>query len=564
MVRDRHLLLARNVSSALQRYHRDVLETFNFTADSLLNKRPISSATGLLGNLSFKSICVVDVRSGRLLAGQSGTTDCGTHVAQSPLDYFRGLAVEGQTVFSGVHASRTGEPVLCLVRLVGRRMVIGSLNTSYFVSLGNSISFGADGHAVIVDQNGRVLAHPVSSWEREMKDLSALAPIKRILAGEQGVDRFFSPALKAEMVAGFTVVEGPGWGVMIPQRLSEVLDMTRNVQFSAFSIFAMALLLAALAACRITLVLLRPIGSVIEGARRMAGGDTSVNIKPPTGFAPAELSALTASFNLMAERVAEARQAEAQARTDAEKANSSKTEFLRTVTHELRSPLSAIIGFAELLSSERGPVPGSERSRSYARDISAGGRHLLSLTNDLLDLAKIEAGKYDLMEDIVGLDEIAARAARYAGPEAEMRGVDVRVECSGEAPNARCDERALFQCVLNLTSNAVRYGNPSSVVTVATRHREDGGAEIAVTDQGPGIAPDDLLRVLEPFQRVSNSQTRDVRGSGLGLPIVKKLVELHGGSFELESIVGSGTTARIVLPAARIWQERNAGQRSAA
>ena len=265
---------------------------------------------------------------------------------------------------------------------------------------------------------------------------------------------------------------------------------------------------------------------------------------------------MISAFNVMADRVAFACETACAERQKADEANASKTAFLRTVTHELRTPLNAIIGFGTILAGDQGERLGSESRKEFANDIVSGARHMLSLANDLLDLARIEAGRYELSDEIVGLDEIAQRVVRLLQPEAASRNVNMRMESDGHVPVVRGDERALFQSVLNLTANAVRYGAAGGNVVVSISQRQTGEAQVVVADDGAGIAPEDLARVLRPFERIANTSGPPAQGSGLGLPIVSQLAELHGGRFRLESTVGKGTRAILTLPAERVVRAR--------
>lgn len=550
-VHERHLLIARNLAAALARYHAETLATFEFAASALDSGNAGLDLREMLAGLRFTEVCLADATTGRIVGRYDALAACPSALDGAALARLGAAAVEGRTVATGVYAGADGEPRMSLVRRLGNRLAVGSIDTTYFATLGRSVSFGRKGHAVVVDQNGRVLAHPLQSWEKEMRSVAAVAVVQRVLAGETGVGTFFSPALNDAMIAGFSRVPGAGWGVMVPQPISELRDAARLYQRSALGIFAMGLLVAALAACRGAITLVGPMHRLIEGATRVARGELGVQIDTRGRFVPHEMRTLMHSFNDMSKSVAEARFAEAEARQAAERANQSKSEFLRTVTHELRSPLNAMIGFSDLIASGRfGPI-GDDRYRSCAADVRMASQHMLSLVNDLLDLARVEAGQYDLFDSAVGLDEIVERAVRLAAPEAAARGMAI-VTAAEDAPCVRADERVLLQCTLNLIINAVRYGNQNGRIAVTAGSSADGGAVLAVADSGPGIAACDLERVLRPFERVASDRSREVRGSGLGLPIVKRLVELHGGAFSLTSTLGIGTVARIELPRERV------------
>jgi two-component system, cell cycle sensor histidine kinase PleC len=323
----------------------------------------------------------------------------------------------------------------------------------------------------------------------------------------------------------------------------------------AASVFAIVLLAATLVALRLGLIIVRPIRDMIEVVRRLQTGDTAARMVISGAHVPSEIRALQEAFNAMADNNDGARRRESEARQSAENESRAKSDFLRFVTHELRSPTNAIIGFGELLASERHGPLGATSYREHVRDIVSGSRHLLSLINDLLDLSKIEAGQYTLALEPIGIDELIERCRRYLQPCVLERRISLKSHYPGVVPALMVDERAMFQVLLNLATNAVRYGFDGGRVTMSACLLADGSAEIVVEDDGPGIAAADMPRVMEPFQRVDNPNTRHIQGTGLGLPIVKRLVELHKGTFTLDSTVGRGTRARIALPAASVVPE---------
>ncbi len=319
-----------------------------------------------------------------------------------------------------------------------------------------------------------------------------------------------------------------------------------------YSVVLIGLLLAALVAIRAGLIITTQLDRLGETARLMAQGNFDVRVARASRWSPSEVTTLSETFNDMAAKLSELSSRGVALREQAEKASASKSEFIRTATHELRCPVNAIIGFSDLLTSRNAAGISPEIRDGYLRDIGAGGRHLLSLVNDLLDLARAESGQYHLIEDIFWLDEITHRATRYVETEARERQVQVDVVIHGEPPSIRGDERALFQALLNLVNNAVRYGRRGGVVTIDVARPTWEGIVIVVSDDGPGIAPCDVDRVMLPFERAQNANAEGSRGSGLGLPIVRQFIELHGGTFELASVFGEGTRARISLPASRV------------
>jgi two-component system, cell cycle sensor histidine kinase PleC len=236
------------------------------------------------------------------------------------------------------------------------------------------------------------------------------------------------------------------------------------------------------------------------------------------------------------------------ARTNSERANKAKSEFLANMSHELRTPLNAVIGFSEMLKT--GIAPG--KTEEYADIIHRSGRLLLNLINDILDLSKVESGKLELREsafDIVAVLEDCCLAMR---PKAEAGGITLAVETADDIPLLFADERCLRQIVLNLFSNSVKFTKSGGEVRASAAVMRDGELQISIADNGVGIAEDDMEHVFESFGQGRHDVVSTEKGTGLGLPIVRGLVEAHGGRVTLESAVNVGTTVRVILPAFRL------------
>jgi signal transduction histidine kinase len=262
-------------------------------------------------------------------------------------------------------------------------------------------------------------------------------------------------------------------------------------------------------------------------------------------------SALRAARDELERRVAERTAELARARDAAEAANKAKTGFLANMSHELRTPLNAIIGFAEVLHNEvLGPI-GNTRYRDYAGDIRESGTHLLELINDLLDLSKAEAGKLELNETLVDLHEAAATTLAMVEPRAEAGGVYLYNALPQRLPAVQADDRKIKQVLLNLLTNAIKFTPAGGTVRLEAAVK-DGPVELAVADTGIGIAEDDIARIMEPFAQVDSSLARRYEGTGLGLPLVKSLMELHGGELTIASTPGTGTRVAVRLPADRV------------
>jgi signal transduction histidine kinase len=241
-----------------------------------------------------------------------------------------------------------------------------------------------------------------------------------------------------------------------------------------------------------------------------------------------------------------------EALTEAVRANKSKSEFLATMSHELRTPLNAIIGFSDIIKRKLfGPLD-NEKYADYAKDIHDSGSHLLAIINDILDLAKAESGKLTLNEHEFDISAMLEACVRMCRGRAEANRVDLLFFGGQSEVIVLADERLMLQIVANIVTNAIKFTPEDGSVRIYVNASPQKGIVIKVADTGIGIAPENLDRVLRPFEQVETSYARKHGGSGLGLPYAKRLTELHNGDLKLESELGKGTTATIVLPPERL------------
>ena len=237
----------------------------------------------------------------------------------------------------------------------------------------------------------------------------------------------------------------------------------------------------------------------------------------------------------------------------AESADRAKTEFLANMSHELRTPLNAVIGFAEIIENEiMGPAKDNSIYVSYARDINEAGNHLLRVINDILEIAKIEAGQLDLREDVFDPGEALEVCSKMAVEQAENAGVTLEQKGQDHLPNLWGDEGEFQKILIKLLSNAIKFTPEGGTVTLAAEVEDGGDLKVTVSDTGIGIAAKDLDSVMTPFSQVDSTYCRSHEGIGLGLPISRALVELHGGSLTMESEEGVGTTVTVRFPAERV------------
>jgi len=240
------------------------------------------------------------------------------------------------------------------------------------------------------------------------------------------------------------------------------------------------------------------------------------------------------------------------AKEQADFANCSKSEFLANMSHELRTPLNAIIGFSDVMKNGLfGPIDNPKYAE-YVNDINTSGVHLLELINDILDLSKIEAGKTELHEEIVDVSKTLLSCLTLVKERAEEAGVDIENDAAPDLPARHADERKCKQIVTNMLSNAIKFTPRDGKVTIKIWCNMDSGYVLQIIDTGIGIAFADIPKALAPFTQLDSDLNRKYEGTGLGLPLTKALAELHGGSLDLQSEVGVGTTVTVRFPAERI------------
>lgn len=300
-VYQRHLLLARNQSAALQRYHRDVSDTFDLIATNFVAGQTIENAETLLSNLNFLHICLVRADDGVRVA-ESVPTDrhCPDVVSASLMKMMSERVRSDVALFSEVSADANGDPIIYVFRRYGKWIAFGCLETDYFVTLGKSIAFGLKGHAAIVDHKGNVLSHPLDDWIATRKNIAKVSAVQKMLRGETGVDTFYSPALKSDMIAGFTAVKGTGWGVMIPQPLSELEQKAEDANQSALAVLLVGLGAALCLAIVIAEAISRPMNKLIRAYQQISGGTLGKQINVNhRWYVPTEFMKLQYSFNDM-------------------------------------------------------------------------------------------------------------------------------------------------------------------------------------------------------------------------------------------------------------------------
>lgn len=551
-VSERHLLIAQNLSQALDRYSEDVEAVFRLAVNEM--QRPDASATAvaaLLAEMGFRHTCIID-RDGRIVGSLSGTAQ-GQPINRlvGEMTELRRLAeaAAGQPVFSGVSLDAEGRPTVHILRQLSEGLLaIGTLGTNYIVEVQRGIAFGERGHSAIVDQFGRVMAHPNRNWQQQAKDISAVSAVQRMMKGETGVTTFYSPAMDAEMIAGFTSAPHTGWGVMVPQPLAELSAHARSVQQASILIGGLGLLVAIILAWVIARHLASPIERVAGVARAVSAGDTSARVRDLPQRTPKEIAAMADAINQMLNDLSNANRRLRTEAARAEAANRAKGRFLANMSHEFRTPLNAILGFAEIMRDPDMHPEDAQQTREFSEDILRAGQHMLTMVDNILELTRAEGGHLQLDLAPVDAREAVGFSVALVRQDAAARGISLTTEADADLPAINSDVSKIQQIIVNLLSNAVKFTDPGGAIRIRLSSGREWPIIIDVIDNGIGIPESDLANVMTPFGQVADALTRNHDGTGLGLALTQELVDLLQGQIELKSRLGEGTTVTIRLP----------------
>lgn len=542
-VEERHLLLAQNLGAALERYHNDLTSVFDAFAGSLASGDEVGFARPVFEQLRFRHICVFDGESGALTRGFLAETDpCPSVLEAGRRSTFVQMLAQSseRTAMSGAIVLANDETVLYLVQRVGQQIVAGAVRTTYFRELGKRISFGRQGHAAIVDQTGRVLAHPLLDWEQAARDISRVSIVQRMLRGESGVERFYSPALKGDMIAGFTGIPRAGWGVMVPQPVVELEETAARISESGSAVLAIGMCISMLMAFVISGWFARAINAVAAVAQRMSAGDADARVDLETSSGVVlEFAELSESYNDMADRTQEARAKEVSLRVVAEDAAAAKSRFLAVMSHEIRTPMNGLLGTAALLRR----TDLNSRQGLYTDTLIESGQGLMQILNDILDFSQIDAGHLAFHNQSLDIVTLVEGVISLMQPAARKNGTTLDAEYQiPRGSRINSDPNRIKQVMLNLIGNAIKFTSDGSIlVTVsAAREFERAGFQISVRDTGVGVPPEDRERIFGHFERAGSAVSRAYGGTGLGLAISKRLVEAMGGEIGLRDVNGDG------------------------
>ncbi len=462
----------------------------------------------------------------------------------------------GKAYFSTVYFRKETEPYMTMAAPAGRDdpgVTAVEVNLKFIWDVVSQIEIGKAGYAYVVDSRGRLISHPDISLVLQKTDLSRLPQVQAALAdmSKPGVERREITTSKNQqglpVLAAYGMIDPLGWAMLVEQPQAEAFAPLYASLLRTGLLLLMGLALAVLASLVLARRMVTPIRALQAGAAQIGAGTLDHRIAVNTGD---ELQALADQFNSMATQLQESYgslERKVEERTQQlEVANRHKSEFLANMSHELRTPLNAIIGFSEVLRDRMfGDV--NEKQLEYLQDIHSSGKHLLSLINDILDLSKIEAGRMELELSKFDLPTAIENAVTLVKERAGRHGIALELNIDKGLNNFVGDERKLKQVIVNLLSNAVKFTSEGGKVAVRAAPI-DGAVEISVADSGVGIAPQDQGTIFEEFRQVGGDYAHKREGTGLGLTLTKKFVELHGGKIWVNSEPGKGSMFTFTLP----------------
>lgn len=549
-VSEKHLIVAKNLSIALSRYVTDVELFFGIFADESTPFRFFEGYDERLEKLHLKYIVTLGAGDEVLAKINAAPGQNIKLPNKGLLDHLRGVAnaAGGAVTISGIKQFLGSPHFFVLKALSPGKLALAPLAPTYVIKVQKAIAFGKRGHSMIVDHQGRVVAHPNSEWQATSKNAAKLSVVKKMITGNTGVMQFYSPPMKADMISGYTYVPETGWGVMVPQPMSELIERARDVQAVALVIAASLIGVAIILSWWLSKLLACPVLAVVKAAQKISRGQLNAHVEEMPAHAPVEMKVLGTTFNSMVDDLQNKTRELSGALIKAEEGSRTKSQFLAMMSHEIRTPMNGILGVLELLE---GTSLDKEQNKfvSVARN---SGNSLIQVISDILDFSKLEAGKLEVRAAPFDVSNTIEEVSYLFKPVANQKLITLGSITTGHMPETLIsDSRRLRQILFNLLGNAVKFTDKGGVIVHSTYIDEgegNGTLKITVMDTGIGIPTNMHARLFEDFAQCDASYSRKYGGTGLGLSISMRLIELMNGEISFTSTPGKGSTFLISLP----------------
>lgn len=550
LARQQHLVIAKNMAEALSRYAGDVATVFR--ADAL--RLSASSDAGLEAThlKDFDVTHVYLLNKGNSVVRSIDLSGSGAVPPPPPRGTLDALwnnaeAAPARTHISGIQVMDGVRAFFVTTLRPDGLLALGLLDPGYVKRVQQSVAFGVRGHSAIVDQAGRVIAHPSPDLEKKAADLSKLSIVKLMLGGQTGVEQFYSPVMKADMVAGFTSVPLTGWGIMVPQPISEISDAAHQLLYQSYLVAGLVATLLALLGWLAAGTLARPISQFTEFAHRVSGGDFSA--QTPVAFIPSrELKLLDEALGAMVTKVRGADETLRAALRIEEASNKKKSLFMAMVAHEMRTPLNGVIG---MLAVCREQAAGGE-SEVLLETAQRSADELQDLTQQIIAFCSAEKGQPEITYGAADAGEVVREVVADLAAEAETKSLKLVTELP--PPDDRLITMPVAevrQILKNVLDNAIKYSD-RGVITVTLAVSRGRGMPpmltLSVRDQGIGIASDQFARIFDDFYQVDMTTSRRHGGLGIGLAVVKRLVDCLRGEIDCTSELCVGSRFTVTIP----------------
>ena len=550
-VNENHLIIARNLASTMDRYANDVASVFNFTTKGLQGFEAVGLSEHLM-DFDLRFVALIDGTDSVVNYANGSGTDVPRLPEAEQLAELRALSASepSQTFFSGV-MKYEGVPHIFLVQsLANETFTLAALELGFLQELQDSIEFGELGHSMMVDQNGLVIAHPNAEWQAISKDASKLSVVGQMMAGETGVAIFYSPPMQADMISGFTFVPRTGWGVMVPQPMSELVARAKASESAALTIVLVEVIILATLSWWLSNLIATPIKNVVATAKAVSAGDLGARVEVPKDrVAITEAELLGKSFNQVLADLESDRNLLASSLDAAYEGVRAKSRFLAVMSHEIRTPMHGLMGILEIM--EEGKLDDDQRQLLGVGQKAA--TNMSAILDDVLKLVKLDGHAEPSQNVEFNVKELVVSTIDLFQPLASQKGL--LLTSSGLDQAMMGDPQMISQILLNLVGNAVKFTDKGSVHVSFELHGAGSPKpylSVNVRDTGIGIPSNMQATIFDEFVQVDSDLSREQEGTGLGLAISTRLATALNGRITLESTPDDGSCFQLIVPVGEV------------
>jgi signal transduction histidine kinase len=546
-VDENHLIIAQNLAAAMERYSKDVVSVFELVSQGLQRSENLDFSK-TLDTFDLRLVALVNPHN-VVVKNAWGTYDTTTqNLLPEQLTSLRALVAidPSETHFSGLQTFDE-TPHFFLVRSLPEEMLaVAVLTPRYLIELQKSIIFGERGHSMMVDQNGLVIAHPNAEWQANSKDASKLSVVQQMIDGETGVATFYSPPMQADMISGFTFVARTGWGVMVPQPMSELIERAKTSEATAFYIVLFEIAVLIILSWWLSRQISTPIRNVVAIAKEVSAGDLNARVIVNDGIvAISEVQLLATSFNQVISDLQYDRSQLADALNAAQAGGRAKSRFLTMASHEIRTPMHGLVGVLDLL--EEAKLEDEQRKLLTVGKKAAS--NLVGILDSVLSFVRLETNAEISQVSAFNPAELAQSTVDLFQPIALQKSLSLTTSVSSQMLNG--DPKMINHVLLNLVGNAVKFTNEGQIhISSELRNfdTDDARLVISVLDSGIGIPEDLQGKIFDEFTQVDSELSRNYEGTGLGLAISVRLAELMKGEITLVSKPNKGSCFCLNVP----------------